>query len=135
LSKKQADSTYEKDIALRPITMNASETLKNIQFELNSSKLQDISLIELNKLLQLMNDNPSIKVQINGHTDNSGTDEHNMQLSVDRAKAVADYLISKGIDAKRLSWKGFGSTKPIADNTTEEGRALNRRTEFVIIGL
>lgn len=135
LSKQRADSTYEKDIALQPIAVNASETLKNIQFELNSSKLQDVSLIELNKLLQLMNENPNIKVQINGHTDNSGTDAHNMQLSLNRAKAVADYLISKGVDAKRLSWKGFGSTKPIAGNATEEGRALNRRTEFVIIGL
>jgi outer membrane protein OmpA-like peptidoglycan-associated protein len=135
LSTKQPDSTYEKDIALQPIAVNASETLKNIQFELNSSKLQDVSLIELNKLLQLMNDNPSIKVQINGHTDNSGTDAHNLELSRDRAKAVSDYLISKGIDAKRLTSKGFGSTKPVADNATEAGRALNMRTEFVITGL
>lgn len=135
LSKKEADSTYVKDISLQPIAVNASGILKNIQFELNSSQLQHVSLIELNKLLQLMNDNPNIKVQISGHTDNTGTDEYNMQLSLDRAKAVADYLISKGIDAKRLTWRGYGASKPVADNTTEEGRAMNRRTEFTVVGL
>lgn len=135
LSKKEADSTYIKDIALQPITVNATGILKNIQFELNSAQLQMVSLIELNKLLQLMNENPTIKVQIKGHTDNTGTDAHNMQLSVDRAKAVAAYLISKGVDAKRLTWKGFGASKPVAENNTEEGRALNRRTEFTITGL
>jgi outer membrane protein OmpA-like peptidoglycan-associated protein/tetratricopeptide (TPR) repeat protein len=135
LSKKSADSTYTKDIALQPITINATGVLKNIQFELNSSQLQPVSLIELNKLLQLMNDNPTIKVQISGHTDNSGSDLHNMELSLSRAKAVADYLVSKGIDVKRLTWKGYGASKPVADNSTEEGRALNRRTEFTVTGL
>lgn len=135
LSKKEADSTYVKDISLQPIAINASVTLKNIQFALNSAQLEPVSMIELDKLLQLMNDNPTIKVQINGHTDNTGTDTHNNQLSLDRAKAVANYLVSKGIAASRLSWKGFGSSKPVADNNTEEGRAINRRTEFVITGL
>jgi len=135
LSRKAADSIYVKDIPLQPLTVNAVGVLKNIQFETNAALLQPVSLIELNKLLQLMNDNPTIKVQINGHTDNSGTDAHNNQLSVERAKAVADYLIKSGIEAKRITWKGFGATKPLADNTTESGRALNRRTEFVIIGL
>ncbi|CAN5762277.1 OmpA family protein [soil metagenome] len=135
LGKKDADSIYVKDIPLQPISVNAVGVLKNIQFETNAAQLQTVSLIELDKLLQLMNDNPNIKVQINGHTDNTGTDARNNQLSTDRSKAVADYLVSKGIDAKRLTWKGFGATKPLADNATEAGRALNRRTEFVIIGL
>jgi outer membrane protein OmpA-like peptidoglycan-associated protein len=135
LNKKEADSTYIKNIALQPIAINASATLKNIQFELNSSQLQPVSLIELNKLLQLMNDNPTTKIEISGHTDNSGSDALNMQLSLDRAKAVADYLKSNGIDANRLTWKGYGASKPVADNSTEEGRALNRRTEFTIVGL
>jgi outer membrane protein OmpA-like peptidoglycan-associated protein len=135
LSKEAADSTYTKDIELQPIAVNASGVLKNIQFELNSSRLQPVSLIELNKLLQLMVDNPNIKVQISGHTDNTGSEEHNRQLSLDRAKAVADYLTSKGIDAERLTWKGYGPSKPVADNSTEEGRALNRRTEFTVVGL
>ena len=135
LSKKDADSIYVKDIPLQPLAVNAVGVLKNIQFETNAATLEPVSLIELDKLLQLMNDNATIKVQINGHTDNTGTETRNNQLSIDRAKSVAGYLISKGIDAKRLTWKGFGASKPIADNNTEEGKALNRRTEFVIMGL
>ncbi len=135
LKSKQADSTYTKDISLQPVTINASVTLKNIQFELNSYQLQPVSIIELDKLLQLMNDNPTIKILISGHTDNIGNDADNLKLSASRAKAVTDYLISKGIDAKRLSWKGFGELKPVADNATEEGRAKNRRTEFTVVSM
>ncbi len=135
LSNKEADSIYVKNIALQPIAINASGVLKNIQFEFNSSQLLPVSLIELDKLLQLMTDNAGVKILISGHTDNAGTDARNMQLSLDRAKAVAAYLVSKGIDAKRLTWKGFGASKPVADNTTEAGRAQNRRTEFTVTGL
>jgi outer membrane protein OmpA-like peptidoglycan-associated protein len=135
LQSKAADSTYTKDIPLQPIAVNASVVLKNIQFDLNSYHLKDVSLIELNKLVQLMTDNASTRIEISGHTDNTGNDADNIKLSTNRAKAVADYLISKGIDAKRLSWKGYGSTKPIADNNTEEGKTKNRRTEFKIIAL
>lgn len=135
LSNKEPDSTYIKDIPLKPVAINASGVLKNIQFDLNSSRLEPVSLIELNKLLEFMKENPTIKVQISGHTDNTGTDAGNMQLSVQRAKAVADYLVSKGIDTQRLSWKGFGATQPVADNSTEQGRALNRRTEFKVVGI
>lgn len=134
LSKNAADSTYKKDIPLQPIEINASLVLKNILFETKSSQLQPISLIEINRLLQLLIDNATLKVQINGHTDNVGKPADNLKLSELRAKAVVDYLVSKGIDIKRLTFKGLGETKPIADNTTEAGRALNRRTEFVITG-
>ena len=126
---------YVKNIPLQPITLNASGVLKNIQFAFNSTQLQPVSIIELDKLLQLMNDNPGIKVQVNGHTDNTGTPASNMQLSQERAKTVADFLISQGVDAKRLTWKGFGAAQPLADNNTEDSRALNRRTEFTITGL
>ena len=135
LSTKQPDSTYQKDIALQPVRLNASVTLKNIQFELNSFELQKMSLIELEKLIQLLNDNPGIKVKINGHTDNTGNTADNLKLSNNRAKAVVDYLVSKGIDAKRLSYQGLGESKPVADNNTEDGRAKNRRTEFTITAL
>jgi outer membrane protein OmpA-like peptidoglycan-associated protein len=135
LSKKQPDSTYIKDIALQPIQLNATGILKNIQFDINSANLQNISLIELNKLLQLLHDNMLVKIEISGHTDNTGTANTNLQLSAKRAKAVAEYLIANGIDANRISYKGYGSTKPIAENTTEEGRALNRRTAFTVTGL
>lgn len=134
LSKKEADSTYNKDIPLQPIEINASLVLKNIFFETGSAQLQPLSLIELNTLVQLMNTNPTLKVQINGHTDNVGKPADNLKLSTDRAKAVVDYLVSKGVTGTRLLYKGFGETKPVADNKTEEGRARNRRTEFVVIG-
>jgi outer membrane protein OmpA-like peptidoglycan-associated protein len=91
--------------------------------------------VELDKLLQLMQENPQVKVQVSGHTDNVGSPSDNLKLSNNRAKAVVDYLVSKGIDIKRLTWKGYGETKPVADNKTEEGRALNRRTEFTIVGM
>jgi outer membrane protein OmpA-like peptidoglycan-associated protein len=132
LSNNAADSTYNKDIPLKPIELNASLVLKNIFFETNSAQLQPISLIEIDRLLKLMADNPTLKVQINGYTDNVGTPASNLKLSANRAKSVVDYLASKGININRLLYKGFGETQPIADNKTEAGRALNRRTEFVV---
>ncbi|HYK46545.1 MAG TPA: OmpA family protein [Parafilimonas sp.] len=135
LADKPGDSVYVKDISLQPIELNASVTMKNIQFPVNSFELEPVSVIELNKLIQLMNDNPSIHIQIKGHTDNTGTEADNLKLSDNRAKAVVDFLVSKGVDAKRLSWKGFGETQPLTSNSTEEGKAINRRTEFVITGL
>ena len=134
LSKNQPDSTYKKDIPLQPIEVNASVVLKNILFETKSAQLQPISLIEINRLMQLLNENPTLRVQINGYTDNIGKPADNLKLSESRAKSVVDYLVSKGIDIRRLTYKGFGESKPIADNSTEAGRAQNRRTEFLIIG-
>jgi outer membrane protein OmpA-like peptidoglycan-associated protein len=80
-----------------------------------------------------LQENPSMKVAIQGHTDDVGNDANNMVLSDNRAKAVYDYLVSKGIDSSRLSSKGFGETKPLVPNTSEPNRAKNRRTEFVIV--
>jgi len=135
LSKNQSDSTYQKDIALQPVELNTITAFKNIQFQTNSYQLLPVSLIELDKLLQVLNDNPAVKIQINGHTDNTGKESDNLILSTNRAKSVVDYLVSKGIDLKRLSFKGYGSSKPLADNVSEEGRSKNRRTEFEITGL
>jgi outer membrane protein OmpA-like peptidoglycan-associated protein len=108
---------------------------KNVQFEKNAYSLLPVSTVELDKLVQLLTENPTIKLQINGHTDNTGNPEDNLKLSTNRAKSVVDYLVSKNINAARLVFKGFGATKPIADNATEEGKAKNRRTEFVVVGL
>lgn len=135
LSGKPADTTYQKDIPLQPVQLNATVALKNIQFSSNSTNLEPVSRIELDKLLQLLNDNTTLQVQISGHTDNTGNAAQNLTLSANRAKAVVDYLVSKGIEAKRLTSKGYGATKPIADNNTETGKAINRRTEFTITGL
>lgn len=135
LANKAADNTYQKNIALQPIELNASVILKNIQFASNSYQLEPVSEIELTKVLQLLTDNPTVKLQVNGHTDNTGIPANNLSLSANRAKAVMAYLINHGIDAKRLSSKGFGETRPIADNNTEEGKAKNRRTELVVTGV
>ncbi len=134
LMDNNADSTYTKDIPLQPIAANSTLVLKNILFETNSFQLKSSSFIELDKVLQLLKDNPNLKIQISGHTDNIGKPEDNLKLSTSRAKAVVDYLVLKGILPTRLSSKGFGSTKPVAENTTEIGRAKNRRTELMVIG-
>jgi outer membrane protein OmpA-like peptidoglycan-associated protein len=81
----------------------------------------------------LLKENPSLKIQINGHTDNVGKPSDNLKLSNNRANAVIQYLIGKGIDAKRLSSKGWGETQPLADNSNENGRAQNRRTEMKVV--
>lgn len=135
LGTKEADSTYQKNIALQPIALNANFVFNNIQFKYNSYELPNAGLIELDKLLQVLNENPSVKLEIGGHTDNIGTVEDNIKLSTNRAKAIVDYLTGKGVDLKRLSYKGYAASKPIADNSTEAGRSKNRRTEFTITGL
>ena len=135
LKDKIADSTYERDIFLQPIALNASFTFHNIQFANNSFQLPSDAKIELEKLVQVLNENPTITLEISGHTDNIGKAQDNLLLSTNRAKAIVDYLISQNISIKRLSFKGYGSTKPIADNGTEKGRAANRRTTFTITGL
>ncbi|MDX2046899.1 MAG: OmpA family protein [Chitinophagaceae bacterium] len=134
LSQRIPDSTYRIDIPLQPIEINANIVLKNIFFETGKFDLKPESTIELDKLIQLLTDNPTLKIQIGGHTDNVGKPADNLALSNNRAKAVVNYLSSKGITAVRLSFKGFGETKPLADNKTEEGRAQNRRTELVVTG-
>jgi outer membrane protein OmpA-like peptidoglycan-associated protein len=87
----------------------------------------------LNQIKRFLTQNPDLKFEIDGHTDNSGTAGHNLTLSQERADAVKTQLIAMGIDQGRLTSKGFGDTKPIADNSTPDGRANNRRVEFVRI--
>jgi len=132
LSNKQADSVYKKDIKLQPIELNATLTFRNIQFATNSFQLPTDASIELNKLLQVLIENPSLQVEISGHTDNIGKQIDNSKLSENRAKAIVEWLISKGVDVKRMSFKGYGDSYPINDNKTEIDRALNRRTTVTI---
>ncbi|MDO5760559.1 MAG: OmpA family protein, partial [Bacteroidota bacterium] len=106
--------------------------LENIFFEFDKSVLLPQSYVELHNLINLLNKHPNMKIELSGHTDNKGKDKYNMELSLNRAKAVYDYLILAGIDKKRLKYKGYGAKQPIADNKTEEGRAKNRRVEFKI---
>jgi len=107
--------------------------LEKIQFESGKSTLLPASYSELNSLTQKMITNTKMKIEISGHTDNIGTREFNLKLSESRAKSVAVYIISKGISADRIIYKGYADLKPIADNNSEQGRALNRRVEFKII--
>ncbi len=134
LSQRAPDSTYEKNIPLQPIEVNASIVLKNIFFETKKFQLDPKSQAELDKIVQLLNDNPTLKIEISGYTDNVGKPSDNLSLSNNRAKSVVSYLIGKNIASQRLVAKGYGETKPVADNTTDEGRAKNRRTELKVIG-
>lgn len=107
--------------------------LKNVFFATASAELRPESVSELMRLKKLLEDRPTIKIQLNGHTDDVGEETDNQQLSEARAKAVQDFLIENGIDSGRLTHKGFGESRPIDSNETDAGRQSNRRTEFVIL--
>jgi len=124
---------FVKNIPLQQIKIGESVVLKNIFFDTDKFDLKSESTAELEKLLDLLNKNPMMKIEISGHTDNQGDDKHNQTLSENRAKAVYDYLIGHGIAKERLSYKGYGKTKPIDTNATDAGRANNRRTEFKVV--
>ncbi len=133
LSKHTTDSIFQKNIPLQPLEANASVVLNNIFFDVNKFELKPESQVELDKIVQLLNENPAVKIQISGHTDNVGKPAENIALSNNRAKTVVSYLINKRISPQRLSYKGIGEKQPVADNKTEEGRAKNRRTEMKVV--
>src|SRR5260221_1734550 len=133
ISSRSPDSIYEKNIPLQPIEANATVILKNIFFDVNKFELKPESQVELDKLVQLLNENSNIKIEIGGHTDNVGKPADNLILSNNRANALVNYLVSKKISAQRLTAKGYGETKPVGDNKTDEGRAMNRRTEVKVV--
>jgi outer membrane protein OmpA-like peptidoglycan-associated protein len=134
LHENKIDSVFTANIPLQPIEAGAQVVLKNIFFDTKKAELKPESIVELNKVVQLMNDNPKLKILISGHTDNVGKPQDNTLLSNDRALAVVKYLLASGQIAKeRLQNKGWGATKPIADNGTEQGKAMNRRTELSVI--
>jgi outer membrane protein OmpA-like peptidoglycan-associated protein len=124
---------FELEIPIEQIKKGSKIILKNIFFDTDSFNIKSNSESELNKLILFMNSNISIKIEIGGHTDNKGKSVYNLNLSQKRAKSVNDFLIKKGLSLNRLKYKGFGDTVPISTNDTEEGRALNRRTELKIV--
>lgn len=129
-----ADSAFTADIPLQPIVAGASIVLKNIFFPSKQAMLDTTSQVELDRVIQLLQEHPQLRILISGHTDNVGKPQDNAQLSNARAKAVVQYLLASRVIAKeRLVFKGWGETKPIAPNSTEEGRAMNRRTELTVI--
>lgn len=123
---------YRLDVKLKKLKPGANVVLNNVFFNSNSFDLLPSSKAELNKLAQLMMNNPNVKIEIGGHTDDVGNDATNLTLSENRAKSVVAFLVKNGISEDRLSAKGYGETMPIAENNSEEGRAKNRRTEFKI---
>jgi len=126
---------FDMTIELQPLEVGTVVLLKNIFFDVDKYVLKDESFVELATLLKLLTQHPTMRIELRGHTDSDGTEEHNLTLSDNRAKAVVDYLVSKGIDPKRLQWRGYGESAPVAPNDTPEGKAQNRRTEFVILSL
>lgn len=122
-----------KDIALKPIEKGAKVVLNNIFFETGKSLLSPQSKVELEKAADLLKQNPSMIIEVGGHTDNAGDDAMNMKLSHERAKAVRDALVHAGIESRRVQAKGYGELNPVASNDTEAGRQANRRTEFIIL--
>ncbi len=124
---------YNKDVALKKIEIGSVIILKNIFFDFDKATIRPESANELERLIKLLTDNPTIKIELGSHTDSKGSDDYNMKLSDNRSKSVVDYLIGKGIPTARLVAKGYGETKPIDTNDTDEGRQNNRRTEFKIL--
>lgn len=129
-----ADNLVNKEIELKKIAVGSKIALRNIFFDTGKSTLRSESNAELDRLVKLLKDVPGLKIEISGHTDNTGSATLNESLSQARAEAVVTYLTSKGIAASRLTAKGYGASKPVASNSTEDGRQQNRRTEFEIKG-
>lgn len=123
----------EKDVLLNKVSVGMVIVLNNIFFDNDKFTLRKESEAELANLHKLLVDNPTLRIEISGHTDNKGSESHNQKLSENRAHAVVDYLVTKGIPIMRLEFKGYGLSKPVASNLTEVGRQMNRRTEFKIL--
>ena len=133
LKSKGNNEPYELEVLLQKIKDGSSIVLKNVFFDTDKYDLRSESKIELNKVVDFMNLNPSTVIEIGGHTDDVGSDQTNLILSENRAKAVVDYLATQGISQDRLSAKGYGESVPKASNDSEIGRAQNRRTEFKVL--
>lgn len=129
-----ADNLVNKTIELKNIAIGSKIALRNIFFDLAKATLRLESNAELDRLVKLMKDVPNLKIEISGHTDNTGSATINETLSQQRAEAVVAFLTNKGIPAARMKAKGYGASKPVATNNTDDGRQLNRRTEFEITG-
>jgi OOP family OmpA-OmpF porin len=132
------DQTIEKNFNLDPIGLakvqeNTSILLNNLFFDLEKATLRPESFPELNRIVTLMNENATMQIEIAGHTDTTGSDDYNLNLSKQRANSVASYLAGKGIDKSRMTVEFYGETKPMVSNETREGRKKNRRVEFKIL--
>ena len=132
LKQGNINKPYQIEVYIERIKQGGNVTLRNIFFDTNKYNLLPASIRELDLLIDFLHKNQTVNIEIQGHTDNVGDDKLNEKLSFNRANAVYEYLVKNEVDAKRLTFKGFGASKPIADNKTEIGRKNNRRTSFVI---
>jgi len=130
---KAGYKVIHKDLYLVPIEIGSVVRLNNVFFDFDKWDLRPESFVELDRVVKLLQENPAIEVEMSAHTDSWGKDEYNMKLSDNRARSVMDYIISKGIDARRITSHGYGETQPVAPNTSDENRQLNRRCEFTIL--
>ncbi len=135
LSKETTPVRIYKDLYLSPLEVGSSVKLNNVFFETGKAALKEESFMELDKVVSFLNEYPEVKIEIGGHTDNVGKPDKNLTLSDQRAAAVANYILSKGISDDRISSKGYGQTKPVAPNTTNANKAKNRRVEFTILDI
>jgi outer membrane protein OmpA-like peptidoglycan-associated protein len=122
-----------RDIYLVPIEKDARVVLQNVFFYQSTSKLIETSYPELEYMLEFLKQNPSVKIELQGHTDNVGDPDKNLKLSDDRVHVVKDYFVNHGIASTRIHTKAFGGMAPVAPNNTEENKRKNRRVEFVVI--
>jgi outer membrane protein OmpA-like peptidoglycan-associated protein len=118
---------------LVPLEKGTVFTLNKVYFERGKAVLLDSSFAELDRIAEVLQENPEIKVELSGHTDNQGSARLNLQLSRDRVEVVKNYLVEHGVDHDRIKGKGYGGTRPVASNASEETRKLNRRVEFKIL--
>jgi outer membrane protein OmpA-like peptidoglycan-associated protein/tetratricopeptide (TPR) repeat protein len=126
-------SSINKDIVLKKTALGDMSVLKNVIFDFDSYTLKESSFIQLSLLLDFLMSNPSVGIELAGHTDSVGGDDYNMSLSINRAKCIYDYLVKNGVSKHRLQYKGYGNTIPLVSNGSENGRSINRRTEFRIV--
>lgn len=133
-SRNDVTQPFMMDVPLQPIDTGSIVELKNVFFETAKFDLKPESKAELDKLVNFLTINKTMRIELDGHTDNVGDKKSNQLLSQNRAKAVYDYLVVNGIDLKRLSFKGFGDTRPKVKNDSDANRAINRRTEFKVVG-
>jgi len=136
LTKPQTDTTFNVAILLDKATLNRTFVLENIYYDLDKFNIRPDAAEELDKLVTILKDNPTLKIELSSHTDVRAPDAYNMRLSQNRAKSAVDYIVSKGVDADRMVAKGYGETQLVVKNAkTEEEHQRNRRTEFKILSL
>jgi outer membrane protein OmpA-like peptidoglycan-associated protein len=130
---KEGYKEIHKDLYLVPIEIGQVVRLNNVFFDFDKYNLREESFIELDRVVKLLSENPAIEIEMSAHTDSKGSDDYNFTLSDNRAASVRTYILGKGIAATRIVSKGYGESKPVVANDTDENRQLNRRVEFTIV--